>query len=471
MAGARSHGAKEGSLRCISIETREARLLPLVALGGFSYLLTQWPTRVVAYLSNPDIILQVVFFAAVALGTLWLAPRFDLFLKRLALTAAPRSWVPAIVRVTAPISTALLGLLLLWAVLVFANAAGHAFPIVRALASLAAAWIVIRVASQFLNSATWSIAIAVVVWTIAALSIVGLLDAIVHQLDQSAVNFGKLRISALTAIRGLFALSVLLWLTVSLVGFLERKINAVTALTPAIRTAVIQILRMLLPALAVVATLSLIGVDLTALAIFSGVIGIGIGLGLQQTMANFVAGLSLVLGKSIQPGDVIGYGKSFGWVTQMGARYVSIRTRDGIAHHIPNSHFIANGVENWSHYGDAVRLHVPVSVGYDADLNKAIELCLDAARAVKRVLTKPEPLCLVTLFGDSAIYLDLRIWIEDPPQGVTNVKSAVMLGIWQRFHDAQIRFPYPQREVHVVPSGGDLVDAERLPERRGILHS
>jgi small-conductance mechanosensitive channel len=415
--------------------------------------------------------LQVTIVAVVAFGTVWLAPRFDRFLKRLALTTAPRAWVPGIVRVTSSISTPLLGLLVLWAVLVLANSAGHAFPIVHALASLAAAWIVIRFASQFVNSATWSMAIAIVVWTIAALSMVGFLDAIVHQLDQSAINLGKLRISALTAIRGLFAFSILLWLTMSLTGFLERRINAATGLTPAIRTAIIQVLRLLLPSLAVVTTLSLIGVDLTALAIFSGVIGIGIGLGLQQTMANFLAGLSLVLGKSIQPGDVIGYGKSFGWVTQMGARHVSIRTRDGIAHHIPNSQFIANGVENWSHYGGAVRLHIPVGVGYDADLNKAIELCLDAARSVKRVLSRPEPLCLVTLFGDSAIHLDLRIWIEDPPQGVTNVKSAVMLGIWQRFHDAQIRFPYPQREVRVVPPSDDLVDGEQKTERRGILHS
>jgi small-conductance mechanosensitive channel len=443
----------------------------LAALGGISHWLTDWLARVVAYLSDPDVVAQMIVIAVVALATLWLAPRFDLFLKRLALAAAPRNWVPGIVRVLVPISTALLGLLLLWAALVLANSAGHAFPIVHALASLAAAWIVIRFASQLVNSATWSIAIAIAAWTIAALSIIGLLGAIAHQLDQSAINFGRFRLSALTAIRGLFAFSILLWLTTSLVGFLERRINATAGLTPAIRTAIIQILRLLLPSLAVVGTLSLIGIDLTALAIFSGVIGIGIGLGLQQTMANFVAGLTLVLGKSIQPGDVIGYGKSFGWVTHMGARYVSIRTRDGIAHHIPNSHFIANDVENWSHYGDPIRLHIPVTVGYDADLNKAIELCLEAARSVKRVLTRPEPVCLVTLFGDSAIHLDLRIWIEDPPQGVTNVKSAVMLGIWERFRDAQIRFPYPQREVHVVPSSDDLLSGEQRPERRGILHS
>jgi small-conductance mechanosensitive channel len=413
----------------------------------------------------------VALVATVTFATIGLAPRFDLFLKRLALAVAPRNWVPGIVRVTVPVSTALLGMLLLWMVLVLANTAGLPFPIVRALASLAAAWIVIRVASQFVNSATWSIVIAVVAWSIAALSILGLLDAIAQQLDQSAINLGRLRISALTAIRAVFALSILLWITISLTEFLERRLNTASSLTPAMRAAIIQILRLLLPSLAVVAALAVVGIDLTVLAIFSGAIGIGIGLGLQQTTANFVAGLSLVLGKSIQPGDVIAYGKSFGWVTQMGARYVSIRTRDGVAHHIPNSHFIANGVENWSHYGDAMRLHIPITVGYEADLNQAIALCLDAARSVKRVLDRPEPICLVTLFGDSSIHLDLRIWIEDPPQGVTNVKSAVMLGIWQRFHDAQIRFPYPQREVHVVGGGESLLANEQEAERRGVLHS
>ena len=443
----------------------------LAAFGGFSNWLAEWSALGVAYFSSRDVLLQVVIIAAVVFATIWLAPRFDLFLKRLALAAVPRDWVPGIVRVVKPIGTALLGLLLLWIVLVLANAAGHGLPIVRALASLAAAWVVIRFASQFVNSTTWSVAIAIIAWSIAALSIVGLLDSIAHQLDQSAINLGRLRISALTAIRAVFALSILLWLTISLIEFLERRINAASGLTPAMRAAILQILKLLLPALAVIGALSVVGIDLTVLAIFSGAIGIGIGLGMQQTMANFVAGLSLLLGKTIQPGDVIAYGKSFGWVTQMGARYVSIRTRDGVAHHIPNSHFMANGVENWSHYGDAIRLHIAVTVGYDANLKQAIELCLDAARSVKRVLARPEPVCLVTLFGDSAVHLDLRIWILDPPQGVTNVKSEVMLGIWQRFNDAGIRFPFPQRDVHVVPSGDELVDPDEHRERRGILHS
>jgi small-conductance mechanosensitive channel len=422
------------------------------------------------HFADRETVLQVAVVAVVLLLAIAFDTRFDRFLKRLTFATVPRGWVEGIVRAFSPVTLALLALLLLWSSLILANALGHDFPIVRGAAGLAAAWIIIRVASRFVDNATWSITIAVMVWAIAALGIVGLLGAITHQLDASAIAFGKFRLSALTAIRGLFALGVLLWLTMIVSNFLERRINTAHQLTPAIRAAIIQILKLTLPILAVVAALSVIGIDLTALAVFSGVVGIGIGLGLQQTMSNFVAGLSLVLGKTIQPGDVIAYGKSFGWVTQMGARYVSIRTRDGVAHHIPNNYFIVNGVENWSHYGGAVRLHIAVTVGYDADLPQAIGLCLEAAKAEKRVLTKPEPICLVTLFGDSAIHLDLRIWIDDPPQGVTNVKSGVMVGIWKRFNEAGIRFPFPQRDVHVV-SRDDGMARDDLTQRREVFHS
>jgi small-conductance mechanosensitive channel len=184
-------------------------------------------------------------------------------------------------------------------------------------------------------------------------------------------------------------------------------------------------------------------------------------------MANFVAGLSLVLGKTIEPGDVIAYGKSFGWVTQMGTRYVSVRTRDGTAHHVPNSYFIVNGVENWSHFGGPVRLHIPVGIAYGADLRRATDLCIEAAHSVRRVLDKPEPICLVTLFGDSAIHLDLRIWIDDPPAGVTNVKSAVMLEIWDRFKREQIRFPFPQRDIHLIPTPRETTVEANLEDTDG----
>ena len=444
----------------------------MITFGGIGDYVRHASVTGLNALGTPIALTQIAIIAAGFLAALWLGPRLERGLKRLALGMLSRDLVLGVARVVAPVSVPLVTLFVLWSALLIGGSIGQPLQLVHAAASLVAAWIVIRFASQALRSTSWAVVVAFIAWGIAALSILGLLGAIVSQLDASALTIGKFRLSALAAIRGLLVLAVLLWLMMMLSDFLERRISRAASLTPAIQTVLIQISRLLLPALAVIVSLAIVGIDLTALAVFSGVIGIGVGLGLQQTMSNFVAGLSLALGKTIQPGDVIGYGKSFGWVTQMGTRYVSIRTRDGTAHHIPNSHFIQNGVENWSHFGGPVRLHVSLGVPYDADLRRAIELCLDAARSVKRVLPKPEPVCLVTAFGDSAISLDLRIWIDDPPAGVTNVKSAVMMEIWDRFQKEGIRFPFPQRDVHLISAPDEsALQANRGSARRNSLDS
>jgi small-conductance mechanosensitive channel len=197
--------------------------------------------------------------------------------------------------------------------------------------------------------------------------------------------------------------------------------------------------------------LNVVGIDLTALTVFSGAIGIGIGLGLQKGASNVASGLMLLLDKSIKPGDIVSVGNTFGWVTSLGGRYVSIRTRDGIEHLIPNESFISQGVENWSFNDREVRLKIPIGVAYDTDLRLAQRLCLEAAAETPRILHRPEPSCLLMKFGDSAIELELRVWISDPERGVSNVKSEVLFRIWEKFKTAKVEIPFPQRVLHVVP--------------------
>jgi len=167
-------------------------------------------------------------------------------------------------------------------------------------------------------------------------------------------------------------------------------------------------------------------------------------------VSNLVAGLSLIMGKSIKPGDIIEYKNSYGWVTAMGARFVTLRTRDGVEHLIPNDYFLDNGVENWSYSDAALRLHVPVGISYDCDPHQAMAICFEAAKSVERVIANPQPLIILKGFGDSAIDLEIRFWIEDPRNGTGNVKSDVLLAVWDRFKAAGITIPYPHREVHVV---------------------
>jgi small-conductance mechanosensitive channel len=201
--------------------------------------------------------------------------------------------------------------------------------------------------------------------------------------------------------------------------------------------------------------LSSAGIDLTALTVVFGAVGLGIGLGLQRVVGNLVAGLTLLIGKTIKPGDIIEYKNSYGWVSAMGARYVTMRTRDGVEHLIPNDYFLENGVENWSYSDVRLRLRIPVGIAYESDVRQAIALCIDAAKSVKRVLERPEPLCLLKGFGDSSIDLEIRAWIEDPRNGTQNVRSEVLLGVHDRFKEAGIKFPFPQRDVHIVstPAG------------------
>lgn len=403
-------------------------------------------------------VLLAQFGVIVVTGALafWLGMLVRPLLSKLALRSLPRSWAPTFVRVIASVAPPLFWLVALWLAAVIGNQLGYALQLVNAGVALLIAWVCIRVLSFSVKSPLASATISVVAWSIASLSILGLLGPLVRELDASALHLGKFRLSAMTAINALLFLAALLWLTTILFRFLQRQISRTTSLTPSLQVLLVQLLQIFLPTMAVVIALSSAGIDLTALTVVFGAVGLGVGLGLQRVVGNLVAGLTLLIGKSIKPGDIIEYKKSYGWVTAMGARYVTLRTRDGVEHLVPNDYFLENGVENWSYSDVRLRLHVPVGIAYDSDVHQAMALCLDAAKSAKRVLEHPEPLCLLKEFGDSSINLEIRMWIEDPRNGTQNVKSEVLLGVWDRFTAAGIKFPFPQRDVHIVsmPPGG-----------------
>jgi small-conductance mechanosensitive channel len=162
-----------------------------------------------------------------------------------------------------------------------------------------------------------------------------------------------------------------------------------------------------------------------------------------------VSGFILLADKSIKPGDVIQLKDTYGWINFLGSRYVSVVTRDGIEHLIPNENLITGEVINWSYSQNLVRLRVHVGVAYDSDLEKARELMLATATDTSRVLQDPKPGCLLTGFGDSAVNLELRAWINDPQNGIASVKSDLLCGIWQRFREHGIEMPYSQQDVHL----------------------
>ena len=280
----------------------------------------------------------------------------------------------------------------------------------------------------------------------------GLFDATVTLLDGIGMTFGQVRISLLAIAKGTLALVVLLWMMLVLSNLLERQIKRSDNLTPTVQVLLSKIVKIVLVTFAFLVAIGSLGIDLTALTVFGGALGIGVGIGLQKIVSNLISGLLLLMDKSIKPNDVIAVGNTYGWVASLGARYAAVRTRDGVEYLIPNEELITQRVENWSHSDSAVRLCIPVGVSYECDVRLAMDLCREASAAVERVLDDPPPQCLLRGFGESAIDLEMRVWINDPAEGRANVISELLLRVWDLFREHGIQIPFPQRDLHLKSS-------------------
>jgi small-conductance mechanosensitive channel len=321
--------------------------------------------------------------------------------------------------------------------------------LIRPFTSAAGAWATYRMISGFIKSRAWLRLIAVLAFSLAALHSFGLLETTIDLLNLLAFNVGDRRISILDILNGGLILLILLWISSLLGSSGEKKIKKLPHLPPSLQVLLAKILRVILVFVSFAIALSTIGLDLSSFAILGGAIGVGIGFGLQKVVSNLVSGLILLLDRSIKPGDVIEIEGTYGWINSLRARYASVITRDGKEHLIPNEDLITNRVINWSFSDRNVRVRVPIGISYNADPRKAMELCLEAARSTSRALRNPEPKCLIIGFGDNSIDLELRFWIDDPSNGVGNVKSEVFLAVWDRFQKEGIEIPFPQRDIHI----------------------
>ena len=205
--------------------------------------------------------------------------------------------------------------------------------------------------------------------------------------------------------------------------------------------------------------LKAVGFDLTGLAVLSGAIGVGLGFGLQKVVSNLVSGIIILLDKSIKPGDVISLGDTFGWIESLGARYVSVVTRDGKEYLIPNEDLITGQVVNWSHSDEFVRLDLFFGTAYSDDPHLVRKLAIEAAGRVNRVLKDRPSVCHIVGFGDSSVDYILRFWIKDPTDGLTNIKGNVYLALWDIFKENNISIPFPQREVKVLNDPAEVARA------------
>ncbi|HEY0115055.1 MAG TPA: mechanosensitive ion channel domain-containing protein [Allosphingosinicella sp.] len=278
---------------------------------------------------------------------------------------------------------------------------------------------------------------------------VGGLDPMMETLDGVAVMAGTRRVSLLNVLQIGISLAVL-YLIVRLANrILGHSVRHAQGLDPAQRLLVQKLAGVAIVVIAFVVALNLAGIDLTALAVFGGAFGLAVGFGLQKTVGNLFAGIILLMDRSIKPGDVIVVGESFGQVTKIGVRAVSVVTRDGKEHLIPNENLMTQEVENWSYSSKDVRVHIPVGISYDCDLALAQRLMVEAAQASERVLKVPRPNVWLRRFGDSSIDHDILVWITDPEAGVGNVQSEILNRLWVLFKENGIEIPYPQHDVRV----------------------
>ena len=295
----------------------------------------------------PDSVIQIGLIALALLFGWLLGPRLRGVVESVSEHRTWRANVRSSIARVAALSGPIIMLVFLW-IAVEAGTKTDLFGnyLTRTAASLASAWVVIRLASGLIKHDGLARFIAWTAWILAALTTLGLFDAAVTLLDGMAMSFGQVRISVLTVAKGAMALAVLLWITVSVSNMLERRISRAGSLSPSVQVLTIKLIKIALITVGSLVLINGLGIDLTALAVFGGAVGIGIGFGLQRIIANLVSGLILLMDKSIKPNDVIAVGNTYGWIVSLGARYAAVRTRDGVEHLIPNEELIVQRVEN-----------------------------------------------------------------------------------------------------------------------------
>jgi len=302
----------------------------------------------------------------------------------------------------------------------------------------------------------WETRVTLVIWFALAAHRFGWLDPLIATLNSVGVAAGERRITLWSVLKLLFILTAFVLAAAWLSRWIEHRLGKLATIAPSTRIGVAKFANAFLIGLSVLLGLNAAGVDLTALTVLTGAIGLGLGFGLQAIAANFVSGFVLLMDRSIKPGDVISFSgqsgtstENFGWVHELRGRYVVVRDRDGIETLVPNQQLISNPVINWSYTDPRIRLKLPVRISYRDDPELALALLVQACEGQARVLREPAPASRLMHFGDSGIELELRFWISDPQEGVNNVRSEVNRSIWRLFKQHRVTMPIAQREIHV----------------------
>lgn len=344
--------------------------------------------------------------------------------------------------------------------------AGMDSTLVRIASSLSLAWLLIRIVTAFLPDALrkpagWAI------WAFAVLYAVGVHDEAFNWLSSVGPGYGGRTISPVFIIQTILTVAVFMFGASSLSKKLKTRVDELPKVEPSIRILMGNAVQIGLFFAAALLAMAGLGIPLSGLAVLGGAIGVGLGLGfgMQQIVANFISGVILLTDRSIKPDDVIEVDETYGVVKSLGLRYASVITRDGKEHLIPNEMLITDKVINWSYSNKQVRIKRRLRVEYETDLRTACELVVKGVSAIDRILQDPAPKCLVMEFGEEAVEIEARFWIDDPENGVSNVGSEAMLSVWDEFQKAGIDIPMRHEDVLITP--GSTIKVEMVPPGSG----
>jgi len=313
------------------------------------------------------------------------------------------------------------------------------------------AYVLRRVLPQGIFLTSFERVVTVVIWLGVILHLTGLADPAIEALEQISFPVGKQKLDLWMLVHGTVTVGVTLLIALWIASAIESRLMGAESMDANLREVMARLAKAVLAVIALLSSLSLVGIDVTALSVFSGALAVGLGFGLQKIASNYVSGFIILLDRSIRLGNLVAVdATTTGTVSQITTRYTVLKTLTGTEVIIPNEYLVSNIVRNLSFSDTRVRVAVSVQVSYKTDLDRAMQIMVDAARQQERVLADPAPAVMLTDFADSGINLELGVWISDPEAGTGGVRSDMNIAIWNAFRENGIEIPYPQREVRVL---------------------
>ena len=291
---------------------------------------------------------------------------------------------------------------------------------------------------------------ATVIWGVSALYITGLLPEVLGYMEEVVLPVGRSKLTLMTLFQGIISVALTLLLALWAGALLEERLMRLDTMHSSLRVVMARMGRAILVLVAILVSLSLVGIDLTVLSVFGGALGVGIGLGLQKIVSSYISGFVILIERSLAIGDMVKVDVYYGQVTQINTRYTVLQGLDGTESVIPNEMLVSSPIQNVSLTNHLLRLTTKIAVAYDTDIEVLLKQLEQVTAAVPRVLPTPEPAAILLGFGADGMDLEVGFWIEDPENGRLGVVSDVNRAIWRLFQEQKIKVPFPQREVRVL---------------------